>query len=360
MGKNFIINKEYLLLFLAHISISIFYGASVIQKFPIQFLFYTLFSFYLFKVVLKNEKYDYIKSLNLNKICYSIVLIGFIYSLFNIQDIIVPNYFLINFSDRNISTNKSNYFFLIFKSIVYFSALYMSQKKNNFIKIITTYIIIFITFSNFRSSRGSLLLILVTLYFIWNNYVFIRKLFLIILSIFFAFSFYILLYRLNFSSTSISTFNFFNNFNLKFYYNFNLQPDKYKLIFFWLPSTIKGNWVASNYYISENILHISKFNPFYYVITVGDYGLYKLSYGTFWFIYSIFGMIFSLYFIKIIITILPKFKYYFYILFLLILSRSGSESFLPLIYNSYILPFIILIIFQHIYINSSLLSKNEQ
>lgn len=356
MEKNSILNKEYLFLYFAHIFITLLYGYSVINKFPLHFIFYILFSFYIFKLVFNYTFQQNIANLNLNKICYFFVLIGFIYLLFNIQDLIIPNYFLINFSDRNISTNKSTYLFLLFKSIVYFSALYISQKNNIKLKIITTLIIVFFTFSNFQSSRGSLLLFLFTLYFIWDNYKIIKKFFLIILSIFIFFSFYILLYRLNLKS--ISTLNLFNDFSLKFYSNLNVQPDKYKLIIFWIPSAIKGNWVASNYYISENILHISKYNPFYYVITVGDYGLYKLSYGTFWFFYSIFGMIFSLYFLKIIITILPKFKYYFYILFLLILSRSGSESFLPLIYNSYILPLILLIITQYIIINS-LLTKYE-
>lgn len=358
MGRNSILNKEYLFLYFAHISITVFYGYSVINKFPIHFIFYILFSFYIFKLVFNNTYHHNISVLSLNKICYLIVQIGFIYSLFNIQDLIMPNYFLYNFNDRNINTNNSSYIFLLFKSIVYFSALYISQKNKIKIKIITTFIIIFFTFSKFQSSRGSLLLFLFTLYFIWNNYFFIKKLFLIILTIFTFFSFYILFYRLNF--TSISNLNLFNDFSLKFYYNFNLQPDKYKLLFFWIPSAIKGNWVASNYYISENILHISKYNPFYYVITVGDFGLYKLSYGTFWFFYSIFSMTFSLKFIKIIITFLPKFKYYFFILFLLILSRSGSESFLPLIYNSYILPLLLLIITQYVIMNFTLLPKNEE
>lgn len=334
---------ETLYLGLIHIIITFFYGTEIIKEYPISYLLYSFICLLIIKQILHrkflfrlNFGHD-IDYLTIKIFIYCIMAIVFL----NVDNINLPNLLLINYADRIDSKailNSTISSTALLSAIILGNSNKFSDKILSSIAIATMYII------SGSTSRGGLLIYFILLYIPWRNNRHIKSLMYLAFIIMVLFFIYIFNSRLGLENISIEKLLESDVSQLSKIHSLStdLQPNKNNLIYFFIPSSIKGEWIATNQYISESLLGLSVENIFYYVITVGDFAVYKLGYDSFWLIYFVYGFSMCVFLMKVITHILPTHKFYYYSIFILIGSRAGTESLLTVFLHGNILPLFII------------------
>lgn len=348
MNNKKINKKDLNLLFLLNIVFCFFYAINFIKSYPLSFLLYAVITYIIIiKVYIKIPviKISYCNPMNFNiKTARYLISISFIYFLVNLNKVKFVDFFLVSYSEK---VEQTSIFPMMIPSlllVISFLLIEISQEKID--KILSSLAIAMLYISSGVTSRGGLLLYLVPIYLIWKDYKITKILMFLLVPLLFILFINIVAFRIGSDNFDISDILFAETqsevTSILDYDSNGFQPSKLNLIFFFLPSFIKGEWIATNHYISEHMLNLGRDNNAFYVITMSDFGNFFFGYGDFWFLYSIYGLFASLFIIKFLVYYLPTFKYYFLLLFLLIGSRAGTESLLPVFLYGSVLPLLII------------------
>lgn len=330
-------------LFVLHLLVCYIYSISFVESNILFFLAYCLVSLLAFGVVFSIFPMtdSRVRIYAQNAKFLRIIAISFILYMFLFYDqISLPDFFLGSYAEKiEVKSGLPN---LLHGFIFIGLMLLGSLSKNGLDKVIVSVAIFLLYLSSGSTSRGGLLIYFAPIFLLLRENLFFKLAVYILLPVMAAFFLKIVMVRigldqLNLSdviSAELQTEKSGGLINLDDGY----QQDRFKLFLFFLPSAIKGDWIATNHYISEALLGLSRDQLTFYVITLGDFSNFYFGYGDFWFIFAAFGLIVSLLLTRFLSYMMPEFKGFFFFLFILVGSRVGVESLLPILLWGYILP----------------------
>jgi hypothetical protein len=339
-------------LLIAHLITATIFGANGIGIYPFSFAAYVVIcglaqfgaNRVRFRPMLFSEQ-------NNTKVTSAAITVAIsIYCIININSIELPDFFLASYHEK---VAVQSFLGVFAHGVLVASSMLAGNSRNFWIKVIATAGFSLAYLTSGSTSRGGLLLFLLPVLICWRSVLPIRFTLLtaaIILPIFFV---QILMSRAGEGEFDLQTLMALETKigDFEVYAAEGVQPEKWKVLFFYLPSFVKGEWIGSNQFISEWILGMPEYYSSFYIITVGDFLATVLAYGRYWFLYAGFTIFSAFLLVRIASTILPQYKIVFFVQFILIASRSSTESFLPVMFFAVILPIGLVIVLSSILSN---------